>query len=307
MDRRNLLINTATLALGAGLAVGAAQLTPAAGAARVVAGAPVRVTAADGTQLFVRDLGQGAPVLFVHSWAFDSGMWDYQIMPLLDEGHRCVAYDRRGHGRSDAPSHGYDFDTLADDLASVIDALGLEHVTLVGHSMGCGEIVRYLTRHGGGKVARVVLLSPTMPYLLKTADNPDGIDGAMFEAVREMWRQDFPKWVDDNAAPFVVAETSPGMRDWLRQMMLRASLPVLIACNRSLVETDFRAELARLDVPVLLIHGDHDASAPLPLTGARTAALIPHVDFRLYEGAPHGLFVTHMARVNADILSFLGA
>jgi len=193
----------------------------------------------------------------------------------------------------------------ADDLATVIDTLGLSGVTLVGHSMGCSEIIRYLTRHGAGKVARVVLLSPTTPFILKTDDNPEGIEGELFAAVRGQWSRDFPKWTDDNAAPFVVPETSQGMRDWLRQMMMQASLPVLIACNKSLVETDFRQELAVLSVPVLLIHGDHDASAPLQLTGQRTAALIRKVDFRVYEGAPHGLFVTHMGKVNADIAAFL--
>lgn len=304
MDRRDLLVNAATLAFGAGLAT--ALSAPAEASTTIQSFAPrARVVTADGTALFVRDWGQGAPVLFVHSWALHSAMWDYQIAPLLDLGCRCIAYDRRGHGRSDEPGAGYDFDTLADDLATVIDTLGLNGVTLVGHSMGCSEIIRYLTRHGRAKVARVVLLSPTTPFILKTDDHPEGFDGAMFAAVRGQWTRDFPKWVDDNAAPFVAPETSQGTRDWLRQMMMQASLAVLIACNKSLVETDFRQELAELSVPVLLIHGDHDASAPLPLTGQPTAALIREVDFRVYEGAPHGLFVTHMDRVNADIAAFL--
>ena len=304
MDRRDLLVSAATLVVGAGVTLSASAPADAATAKQSSSLRP-RVVAADGTALFVRDWGQGAPVLFVHSWALHSAMWDYQIAPLLDEGYRCVAYDRRGHGRSDEPGAGYDFDTLADDLATVIETLGLSGVTLVGHSMGCSEIIRYLTRHGAGRVARVVLLSPTTPFILKTDDNPGGIDGALFAAVRGQWTRDFPKWTDDNATPFVVPETSRGLRDWLRQMMMQASLPVLVACNKSLVETDFRQELAALSTPVLLIHGDHDASAPLPLTGQRTAALIRKVDFRVYEGAPHGLFVTHMDKVNADIAAFL--
>ena len=304
MDRRDLLVNAASLAAGAGLAL--SSVRPAKAASPQSSSAPrARVVTADGTALFVRDRGQGAPVLFVHSWALSSAMWDYQVTPLLGQGYRCIAYDRRGHGRSDEPAQGYDFDTLADDLATIIDTLDLDSITLVGHSMGCSEIIRYLTRHGGAKVARVVLLSPTTPFILKTDDNPGGIDGALFAAVRGQWTRDFPKWTDDNATPFVVPETSRGLRDWLRQMMMQASLPVLVACNKSLVETDFRQELAALSTPVLLIHGDHDASAPLPLTGQRTAALIRKVDFRVYEGAPHGLFVTHMDKVNADIAAFL--
>ena len=304
MDRRDLLVNAASLAAGAGLAL--SSVRPAKAASPQSSSAPrARVVTADGTALFVRDRGQGAPVLFVHSWALSSAMWDYQVTPLLGQGYRCIAYDRRGHGRSDEPAQGYDFDTLADDLATIIDTLDLDSITLVGHSMGCSEIIRYLTRHGGAKVARVVLLSPTTPFILKTDDNPQGVDGVFFDAVRGQWASDFPKWVDDNAAPFVVAETSQGMRDWLRQMMMVSSLPVLIACNKSLVETDFRHELTTLTVPVLLIHGDHDASAPLALTGQPTAALIRHVDFKLYQGAPHGLFVTHMNKVNADIAQFL--
>lgn len=266
-----------------------------------------RVITADGVGLFVKDWGQGAPVLFIHSWALTSDMWDYQFASLVNQGLRCIAYDRRGHGRSDQPSTGYDFDTLADDLAAVIDALDLRGVTLVGHSMGCSEIVRYLTRHGADRIARVVMLSPTTPYILKTDDNPHGLDASMFDGIRALWRQDFPKWVDDNTDPFVAPDTSRGIKDWLRGMMLRASLPVLIACNTSLVETDFREELKKLDVPVLLIQGDLDASAPLPLTGQPTAALIPGVDFRVYEGAPHGLFVTHIERVNADLAVFIAA
>jgi pimeloyl-ACP methyl ester carboxylesterase len=259
----------------------------------------------DGTRLFVRDWGQGRPVLFVHAWALHADQWDYQVAPMLDRGLRCVVYDKRGHHRSDQPGQGYDFDTLADDLAAVIETLDLHDVTLVGHSMGCSEIVRYLTRHGNGRVSRIVLLAPTTPFILKTADNPEGLDGQIFEGVRALWRTDFPKWVADNGPPFVVPETSPEMRAWIAGMMSLTPLPVLIECNRAMVATDFRAELKKIAVPTLLIHGDRDASAPLPLTGQRTAALIPGVAFKVYEGAPHGLFVTHMERVNADVLAFM--
>jgi pimeloyl-ACP methyl ester carboxylesterase len=305
MDRRDVLMSAASAVAGAGLAA-------TGGTARAETGGSTHardafVEAKDGTRLFIRDWGRGKPVLFVHAWALNADQWDYQAAFLLDRDFRCISYDTRGHSRSGQPGHGYDYDTLADDLGSVIETLDLHDVTLVGHSMGCSEIIRYLTRHGSGRVSRVVLLAPMTPLLLKTADNPEGIDASMFEAVRATWRKDFPKWLADNADPFFVPETSPGMKDWVLHMMYRTPLPVLIECNKAVVGTDFRAELTKIDVPVLLIQGDKDASAPLPLTGQRTAALIPGVVFKVYEGAPHGLFVTHMERVNEDILAFIEA
>lgn len=311
MDRRDLLILVASLALGGAVMTPApVQAAASAALAGFVVPPPRRpgayVAAKDGTRLHCRDWGAGAPVVFVHSWALDARMWDYQIAFLGERGHRCIAYDRRGHGRSDMAPGGYDADTLADDLAAVIEAHDLHGVTLVAHSMGGGEVVRYLARHGSARVGRIVLLAPTLPFILKTPDNPEGIDGAMIEAVRDIWRQDFPHWIAANQRPFVTGETSAAMIEWLTLMMYGCPLPVALACNRTLVETDFRPDCGRVDVPALLIHGDRDASAPLPVTGARAAALIPGCDFRLYEGAPHGLFVTHMERVNADILGFIG-
>ena len=261
----------------------------------------------DGTQLYVKEWGTGAPVVFVHSWALNSDMWQYQTAEFANRGLRCITYDRRGHGRSDQPASGYDIDTLADDLAKVMDSLDVSNATLIGHSMGCGEIVRYLARHGSKGVARIVLLAPTTPYLKQMPDNPEGIPEQAFEAVRATWMADFPKWIADNAAPFFTKETSVAMQVWATSMMERISLPIAVACNRSMVDTDFRADLRDVTTPTLLIHGDADASAPLPLTGARTAQLMPNCTFKIYEGAPHGLFLTHKQRLNADILQFIGA
>ena len=153
----------------------------------------------DGTRLYIKEWGNGAPVVFVHSWALNSDMWQYQTAEFAEHGLRCITYDRRGHGHSDQPSSGYDTDTLADDLAMVMNSLDVSNATLVGHSMGCGEIVRYLSRHGAKRVARIVLLAPTTPFLKQTPDNPEGIPAAAFEAVRATWSTDFPKWVEDNA------------------------------------------------------------------------------------------------------------
>lgn len=267
---------------------------------------PNIIVTRDGTPLFHRAWGEGAPIVFVHSWSMNSDMWRGQMVELAPRGARCIAYDRRGHGRSGDPGRGYDYDTLADDLAAVIDAYDLTGAVLVGHSMGCAEIVRYLTRHGSSRVKGVVLLAPTTPFLLKTDDNPYGVDGALFEAVRATWRADFPKWMEDNAPPFFRPETSAAKVRWLLAMTDRVSLQAAIECNRAVVETDFRAELPRIDVPTLVIQGDKDASGPVEITGAPTAALVPGAELKVYEGAPHGLFVTDAERFTADLASFVG-
>jgi non-heme chloroperoxidase len=269
---------------------------------------PSVIQTRDGVALHYRDWGEGKPVLFLHAWALPSDMWNYQMVPLSESGLRCIAYDRRGHGRSSDPGRGYDFDTLADDLATVLETLDLREVTLVGHSFASGEMVRYLTRHGPERVARLVFVAPAAtPFLLRTADNPDGVDGSVFEHFRQnLLLRDYPKWLEDNARPFFVAETSRDMMDWVKGMMLRASMKALIECNRAMTSTDFRPELPRIAVPTLVIHGDKDASAPIDLTGRRTAELIRGAELKVYEGAPHGLFITHMDRLNTDLLTFLG-
>ncbi len=260
----------------------------------------------DGVGLFHRDWGDGPPVVFVASWSLPSDSWAYQMLALSEAGFRCVAYDRRGHGRSDDPGRGFDFDTLAGDLAAVMEALDLRGATLVGFSMGTGEIVRYLTRHGVGRVTRVVLIGTTTPMLVRTVDNPGGVDVAVFEAFRrDALMHDFPGWIDDSMVPFVTPDTPSGLRNWVRDMALRTSAKALLECNRTLTTADFRAELRSIAVPTLVVHGEHDATCPLELTGRPTTALLPNAQLAVYEGAPHGLFLTHMARLNADLLTFI--
>ena len=304
MNRRTMLMSTAGTAFAT-----AAGASAAASAVPRPSTKPLAdfVATNDGTQLYSKAWGAGAPVVFVHSWAMAGDMWQYQTVELAEHGFRCIAYDRRGHGRSEQPSSGYDIDTLADDLARVIEAHDLTNVTLVGHSMAGGEIVRYLTRHGRERVARIVLLAPTTPCLQQSADNPDGIPPQAFDAVRAIWRQDFPKWVADNTRPFFVPETSEPMMRWGADMLLRTSLPVAIECNRTLTCADFRAEMTKITTPALIVHGDADASAPLPLTGAKSAKLLPNCELKVYAGAPHGLFITHAQRVNADIMRFIAS
>jgi pimeloyl-ACP methyl ester carboxylesterase len=264
----------------------------------------------DEVSLFFRDWGEGEPVVFCAAWALSSIAWQYQMISVVDSGRRAVAYDRRGHGRSDDPGHGYDYDTLADDLARVLEHLDLREVTLIAHSMGSGDAVRYLTRHSDGRVARLVMLAPTTPFVLETPDNQDGVDGALFAQRRDEWRRDFGRWVLENEAPYFGDEL-PGcdvsslLRDWTKADMLNTTLQAAIEFQRSAVETDFRTELSRLFLPTLILQGNADASAPLPLTGARTAELLPNCRLIVYENAPHGLYLTHRERVNADLLAFI--
>src|SRR5215475_1945844 len=305
MHRRNVLKSVAFAAAGAGLgaAVSAGGQKTEASTANTTR-TPFIVTR-DGASLFYKDWGKGEPIVFVHSWALNSDMWQYQMIHLAGQGLRCVAYDSRGHGRSSDPGQGYDYDTLADDLAAVIEQLNLREVTLVGHSMGGGEVVRYLSRHGARRITRAVLVAPSTPFILKTADNPDGVDRSVFEQLRATWSKDFPKWLADNARPFFTPETSPEMIQWGIRMCLQASMKALIDCNRTDTETDFRRELPKITTPTLIIHGNKDVSTPLESTGRKTARLIPGSRLEVYEGAPHGLMFTHMDRFNRDLLAFI--
>jgi pimeloyl-ACP methyl ester carboxylesterase len=255
-------------------------------------------------QLAWSDWGSGPTILLVHSWSMNSGIWRQQIGALTGAGYHVVTYDRRGHGKSQMTGRGYDLDTLADDLACIIDQLKLEEVMLIGHSMGCAEAVHYLHRHGSARVKKLVLLAPVTPYLTKTADNP-GIEADALAALRAKMSEDFPKWAADNAAAYFRPGTSPETVAWGVRMLIETPAPVAVACAAAFASHDFRPELKALDVPTLIIHGDADASAPLPLTGQRTAALIKGARLVVIPGAPHGLYETDAARVNEEILQFL--
>ncbi|MFD1554323.1 alpha/beta fold hydrolase [Paraburkholderia silviterrae] len=259
----------------------------------------------DDTALHYRDWGAGAPLVFMSGWTLNADMWHYQSVPLAHAGFRCVAYDRRGHGRSSDPGRGYDYDTLADDLEAVLDALDLSGATLVGHSFASGEIVRYLSRHGARRVAGIVLLSPaSTPYLLKTADNPNGLDASLFAASLDEMLTSFPDWIERRAEAYFEPGTSRAVIQWTTDMMLRASLYAAAQLNRVQTSTDFRRELAQIDVPALVLHGDSDASAPLELTGGPTAALLAHAVLKVYERGTHGMYLNQAARVCADIAAF---
>jgi len=264
----------------------------------------------DQTSLFFTEWGSGPPVVFTHAWGLRSDEWDYQIPALADAGLRCVLYDRRGHGRSDRPAAGYDFDTLADDLAAVINHLDLQDITLVGHSLGCREIVRYLTRHGDARVTRMVFVAPTTPQLRRSADNPDGWDPALVDANYAAVAANVPQWCAsfEAAGPYFGSSpgSSPGLVDWTTRMIVDTPLRVLLKMLLLNTNVNMAGELQKIQVPTLVLHGDQDASAPIELTGRKTAALLGSAALRVYPGAGHGLYASDHEAVNADILAFIG-
>lgn len=228
-------------------------------------------------------------------------------MAPLSAQCRCVAYDKRGHGRSSDPGRGYDYDALADDLAAVLDRLDLRNVVLVGHSMGPAEIVRYISRHGTERVSRLVLISSALPFMLKTPDNPDGIDADNLQERRRQWLRDFPKFLVSNARSFVTPETSEETVAWIANLGMQASFKGLVDLNHAITETDQRADVSRIKLPTLLIHGAQDKSAPLELTSKRLAAMVSGSQLKIYEGAPHGLLLTHSDRLNADLAGWINS
>jgi pimeloyl-ACP methyl ester carboxylesterase len=255
----------------------------------------------DGTALYCKDWGEGPALVFLAGWGLSSDIWQYQLAVLSDLGLRCVAYDRRGHGRSDDPGRGFDYDTLADDLAAVLAARGLQDVTLVAHSMAGGEVVRYLTRHGSERVRGLVPVA--------TALGMPRLPPEIGDAVRAVYASDFAGWARANAPAFVGAgltgcDVSDELVDWAMRDMLRTSLRAILDCNHAMLETDLAAELGTIDVPALLIHGDTDASIPLEASSAVAVDLIPGARLSVYEDAPHGLMLSHRERFNEELLAF---
>jgi len=259
-----------------------------------------------GVSLFYRDWGIGRPMIFLAPWGLHSGWWEYQMAYLSQNGVRCIAYDRRGHGRSSEPKGGYDFDALSDDLATLITQLDLRDITLVGQSLGAGEIVRYLSRHHAQHIRRVVLVAPITPFLLRTADNPDGTDGAALEKVRRYLSTDRAQAIAGSAPSFFNSPKNPvsaQLMAWWTNMLMPCPLRVLLELHKVFTTTDFRAELRKVSVATTVIHGDSDVSSPIDQTGRKTVALIPDSQLVVYEGAAHALPVTHMERLNHDLLS----
>jgi len=268
------------------------------------------VTTSDKTDLYVKDWGSGRPVILLHGWPLSADSWDDLALPLADAGFRVIAYDRRGFGRSAQPWSGYDYDTLASDLAAVIEASGARNPALVGFSMGGGEVARYLSRYGSGGVSKAALISSVVPYMLKTSDNPNGTDQSVFDQITHGIKGDRAKFFATFFKEFfgvglVSHPVSAELLEWARNVAMQASLKATLACAESFATTDFRPDLRAFEVPTLIVHGTSDKTVPIDAAGRAAAKGIRQASLIEYDGAPHGLLVTHKGQLLDDLLKFL--
>lgn len=267
----------------------------------------------DGTPIYYKDWGTGPTLVFSHGWPLSSDSWEAQMLFLASSGFRCIAHDRRGHGRSGQPWEGNDMDTFADDLATVLDALHVTTATFIGFSMGGGEVARFVGRHGMHKVERIALVSAVPPIMVKSDTNPSGVPIDVFDGLRAKSIADRSQLYQDLAAgPFfganrVGSSVSQGMRDSFWQQGMRASHRSTYECIAAFSETDFTEDLTKIDVPTLIVHGDDDQVVPIAGSGLAASKLVKDATFKIYEGAPHGLTYTHQQRLNADLLAFVSA
>jgi non-heme chloroperoxidase len=270
------------------------------------------ITTRDGTQLYVKDWGSGRPVVLLHGWPLSADSWDAQAMALADAGLRAIAYDRRGFGRSDQPWTGYDYDTLADDLADVLKETGAEEdATLVGFSMGGGEVARYMSRHEGKGVIAAGLVSSVVPYMLQTDNNPDGMPEEKLQSIADGILKDRPGFFRTFleqffGVGFISSPVSDETVDWAWRLAMQGGLKPILACAQSFGHTDFRGDLPAFRVPTLIVHGTADKTVPIDPTGRAAARGIAQSQLVEYDGAPHGLTVTESDRFTNDLLTFLG-
>jgi pimeloyl-ACP methyl ester carboxylesterase len=267
---------------------------------------------ADAIEIFYQEYGTGKPVIFIHGWPLNHEMWEYQLTELPKHNLRCIAYDRRGFGKSGRPWESYDYDTLASDLHELITQLDLTFVTLVGFSMGGGEVARYIGKYGSDNIEKVVFVSSVTPFRLKTNDNPEGSEKTTFDATIEKLKADRPAFLAAFGKKFYGVDkkseaVSQALLDWNQALCLMSSSKASMDCVRSFSETDFREDLKKINIPTLIIHGDADDIVPIKVSGDKTAALIPHAEYKVYAGAPHGLFITDKDKLTADLLAFISA
>jgi non-heme chloroperoxidase len=267
------------------------------------------ITTKDGTEIYFKDWGAGQPVVFSHGWPLSADAWDDQMFFLSSRGYRCIAHDRRGHGRSSQPWGGNDMDTYADDLATLAEALDLKNAIHVGHSTGGGEVARYIGRHGTKRVAKAVLIGAVPPLMLKTATNPGGLPMDVFDRIRAGVLADRSQFFKDLTIPFYGynrpgAKVSEGVREafWLQGMM--AGFPACYFCIKAFSETDLTEDLERIDVPTLVVHGDDDQIVPIANSALLSAKIIRNATLKVYKGGSHGICTTEKDQINADLLAF---
>jgi non-heme chloroperoxidase len=270
------------------------------------------IKTSDGTEIYYNDWGSGQPVVFSHGWPLSADAFEDQMYFLASHGYRCIAHDRRGHGRSSQPWNGNDLDTYADDLAALIKALDLQRAIHVGHSTGGGEVARYIGRHGTQRVAKAVLIGAIPPLMLKTAANPNGTPIEAFNGLRAAVQADRSQFWKDLSLPFYGynrpgAKVSEGVREsfWLQGMM--AGFPASYFCIKAFSETDLTEDLKKIDVPTLILHGDDDQIVPIADSALLSAKLVRNATLKVYKGAPHGMCTTLKDKVNEELLAFIQA
>jgi non-heme chloroperoxidase len=264
----------------------------------------------DGTKLYVKLWGSGRPVILMHGWPLSADSWDDGAMALAEAGFRAIAYDRRGFGRSSQPWNGYEYDTLADDLGAVIEQTGAKDATIIGFSMGGGEVARYMSRHDGKNVVQTALISSVVPYMLKTSDNPTGVDQSVFDQMAQAMKEDRTAFFSTFFKNFFAggptsSQVSPELIEWACNTAMMAGLKPTLACANAFATSDFRPDLEAFTVPTLIVHGTADKTVPIDASSRQTAKTIKNATFLEYEDAPHGLFATHKEKLAKDLIDFL--